>query len=114
MALLSSLNRFYQNEKAGLPHEKAEVWQLGWQLAEIVEIYGLDAWKGISPDEEAELVEILRCGPDSAVIDTAVNLLHWALLHSQGEEPDWEAQFNQLGRDVIIYILNRNSEDASG
>jgi len=105
--LLVDLQGFYRNEKAGLPHEKAALWQLGWELARVLTVYGVDAWKNVNPDEERELVELLRQAPDAVLIDTAVNLLHWALLHSQASGPGWEEEFNAVGRDVVQYILSR-------
>lgn len=110
MQLLGGLTEFYKEEGLGLPHDKAGLWELGWQLSSVLEQYGLDVWKHISPADEQEITYILRNSPDVASIDTAVNLLRWAVLHSQADDLpcDWERHFNVIGRDVVQFLLHRN------
>lgn len=108
MALLSKLTKFYKDESVGLPHDKAEIWDIAWQLAEILKVYGIDEWKGFGLDCEEWLITKLQTSPDSALVDTAVNVLHQSLLDAKGERQN--RLFLLLGKDIIAYLLHR--EDA--
>lgn len=113
MSLLNKLTKFYKDEKAKLPHEKAEIWGLAWALAEIMEDYGegSNVWKGSSLYKFDEFVNLLKTKPDVVLIDIAIDMMHQTLLNSQNDDSE-NLLFTYLGQDIVQYLLTRNDDSA--
>lgn len=105
-SMLALLNQFYEDEAAGLPHYNDDICILAWELAETIKVWGVDNWKEFYTTPE-RLEYALRTKPDAAHIDTAVNLLHWAVLAQCNCDPDDFQLFNSLGKNIMEWILTR-------
>lgn len=108
--LLNRLTQFYRNEKCHIPHDKTALFDLAWDLADILEDYGPDSniFKGDDEDFQA-LVYRLRHKYDVIAIDTAVNHMHQSLLDSQWE--DCGPMLGYCDGDVVEFLLHRNDND---
>lgn len=109
MDLLISLTKFYRNEQRHLPHDPAKLFEMAWQLADILEDEGerSNAWKGVpSHYEFDEFVAALRQDSTVALIDAAVHTMHQTLLDSQCE--DTGVLMGYLEGDIVQYLLRRD------
>ncbi len=112
--LLSELTKFYRDEAAGLGHYDEDLESLAWHLAEAVR--DLSAYNtgrlddSTDVDDRETFVERLIDEHTTTLIDTAVNLLHHALLESAGDERI-EALDKLFGEDIRSYLLHREDED---
>lgn len=106
MLSLAKLNKFYKEEKDRLPHDAAEIWDLAWMLAEVIEdVPGNcklpSAWGSVD-----KFVAELKSKPTAIVVDIAVDALHQTLLAQSSD--DYELTFRWLGEDIRAYLLSRN------
>jgi len=96
--LLARLTRFYKDEAMRLPHRPAELFELAWDLADVLESYGYDSEVNCTA---------LRKQCSVTLIDTAVNVLHQNLLNAENE--DTGAMMNYLEGDLVRYLLEREN-----
>jgi hypothetical protein len=104
MKVLSRLKKFYKEEASGKPHVKSEMFELAWDLADILEDYATHG------DEEfAEHAKTLRSEANVVNIDIAVNMLHRELLNHDGvsDRELYKVFFSTYGGEIIDYLLNR-------
>lgn len=109
--LLNKLTKFYKNETMHLPHDPADLFEIGWELAEVLDECGehSNAWKSPVGWDFREFVEALRTRPDAALIDIAVDMIHRELLAWAGVGEEDECLFSwYLGGDIVRYLLHRN------
>jgi len=97
--LLERLTRFYKAEARGLPHEPAELFELAWDLADVLEEYNCDG--------EVDCAA-LRKEHSVTLIDTAVNVLHQNLLNAENE--DTGAMMDYLQGDLVKYLRHREDD----
>lgn len=111
--LLDKLTRFYKDESLRLPHEKADLLEIGWDLADLLESWGegSNAWKAPSAWEFDDFVAALRTRADAVLIDIAVNSIHQTLLDAEREDSE-NLLFAYLGQDIAQYLLRRNDAAA--
>lgn len=112
--LLNRLTKFYKNEADNIPHSKPELFEVAWDLADILEDWGPDSniWK--SGDEEMEeTVANLKTKHTVAeyitLIDTVINEMHQGLLSSQLE--DEYALMDFCAGNIVEYLLRRNDTE---
>jgi len=98
--LLGRLTRFYKDEAARLPHKPADLFELAWDLADLMEDYGCA--------NEIDCIA-LRRQHNVTLIDTAVNILHQHLLDAENE--DTGAMMNYLEGDLVRYLLERENNN---
>lgn len=103
---LTRLTKFYKDEEAGLPHTKAELWELAYELSEVMQDHAANCKLPSTYDDLDEFLAELKAKPTSVLIDTAVNVLHQALLEYADE--DYELTFRWLSQDIVAYLLSRN------
>jgi len=108
--LLDKLTQFYKDEKAGLPHNKADLFEIAWELADILEDWGesSNAWKGLSMWSFDEFVHKLRTEYTSALIDIAVDTMHQSLLDQFNEDTNI---MMLTDGNIKNYLLKRNSQE---
>jgi len=108
--VLDRLTKFYTEEANGLPHEKSFLWDLAWDLAETLEVWGSDgnAWK-LSNEEFETTIQQLRQAPSTTLIDTVVNVMHQSLLHN--EQEDDSVMFDYCNGNLVEYLLNRDNDE---
>ena len=117
MSLLSKLTQFYKRELRSLPHDKADLFDLAWQLANLLEDYGPNSnmWKN-SEKEFDDFITQIRIDKNSVKdlvvwIDTAVDHMHQSLLNSQHDDSE-NLLFQYLSQDIVQYLLNRDNDSA--
>jgi len=114
-ALLESLTRFYASEARGLPHRDEDLWETAWLLAELMsELPGIYNAGRLDTDEADEILddparfrERLVREHTTVLIDTAVNLLHHALVEMLDDDAR-EALDVLFAEDIRDYLLHRN------
>ena len=109
MSLLNKLTKFYKDEAARLPHDKAEIWDLAWSLASVIENFPMNFKSPANYDGSDEFLTELKTKPSAALIDIAVDALHQTLLTQSGE--NYELVFHWLAEDIKEYLLSRNNND---
>ena len=114
MKILDRLTKFYSNELSGVPHTHVELFELAWDLAELLEDFGVDsnAWKS-DEDEFDAMLEDLRAKHTVSeyvtLIDTLVHEMHQTLLDNENEDCEPMLQYSQ--GDIVDYLLNRNNDE---
>jgi len=102
--LLNKIKRFYQRDEKGIPHNEDDLFDLGGDLADVLEEGGSGSnfWKYGEDDFKPFLSE-LRNSPSVLSIDKAIDSIHQSFLES-----DDESTILLFGMDFRDYILNRN------
>jgi len=113
MELLHKLTRFYKEEAQGIPHDEVFLFDLAYDLAELLEREGVGSniTKYDDEDDFNAFVEQLRREHNSVVIDTAVNHMHQGLLDAvdwSGEESMAMMNDENIAGDIREYLLNRD------
>jgi hypothetical protein len=109
--VFSNLKNFYRNEAQGIGHYPEDLFELGWQLANLLDAAGPDsnAWKPYPnmDDDIDQHIAALRNEPSVVMIDQTINMMHQGLL----DELDWSGSESEmmlvLGGDIAEYLLNR-------
>jgi hypothetical protein len=113
--MLDRLTKFYRNEATNTPHTHIELFELAWDLANILEDEGPDsnAWKNGDDEEFENAVRDLRAKHTTSeytiLIDTTVNEMHQTLLDNQLE--DTAPMMDYSDGDIAEYLLRRNDEE---
>lgn len=108
MSLLVQLTKFYKNESLHLPHDRADLFEIGYELANLIEDYGeIGNVRRIADDFGFDnlLITLRSSVPDAVLIDTIINALHQMLLNSVNEAS--ETMMRLTAGNLREYLLHR-------